>query len=312
LLSILIDDAKAEHDPRVVLRLYTADTEADPFVESTIRQANPAFGDFQNADEVLAMAQDAKRMPSREADFRNLVLNQRVEALNPFISKAVWQDNGADAMKDFADTPVYGGLDLSAVSDLTALVLMGERNGQWHVKPTFWLPADGIGERSRLDRVPYDVWSRSFQLLLSPGKSVEYEFVASYLRDVFTHNKVMKIAFDRWGFRHLKPWLLKAGFTEQLLDEKFVEFGQGYQSMSPALRALESLLLNTKIRHGNHPVLAMCARNAVVTKDPAGNRKLDKARSRGRIDGMIALAMATAVAEASPAEKPKEYQMIFV
>src|SRR5690606_16530705 len=61
LLSVLIDDAKEASDPRVRLFLYTADIEADPFEEATIRQANPAFGDFQNADEVLAMAADAKR-----------------------------------------------------------------------------------------------------------------------------------------------------------------------------------------------------------------------------------------------------------
>jgi phage terminase large subunit-like protein len=65
--------------------------------------------------------------------------------------------------------------------------------------------------------------------------------------------------------------------------------------MSPALRSLESLVLGTKLRHAKHPVLAMCAANAVVTSDPAGNRKLDKAKATGRIDGMVALAMAVGV-----------------
>jgi phage terminase large subunit-like protein len=311
LLSILIDDAKAAHDPRTVLRLYTADTEADPFIEETIRQANPAFGDFQNGEEVLAMAQDAKRMPSREADFRNLVLNQRVEALNPFVAKALWQANGA-APASLEGLPVYGGLDLSAVNDLTALVLIGQTDGIWNVRPTFWLPEEGIIERSRLDRVQYNVWARDGHLMLSPGKAVDYEFVADHLRTLFGILNVKKIAFDRWGFKHLKPWLMRAGFSEPQIEQHFVEFGQGFASMSPALRNLESLLLNNKLRHGNHPVLAMCASNAVVNKDPSGNRKLDKARSRGRIDGMIALAMAAAVAEATPAEKPKEFQMMFV
>jgi phage terminase large subunit-like protein len=55
-------------------------------------------------------------------------------------------------------------------------------------------------------------------------------------------------------------------------------------------------LLNGKVAHGNHPVLTMCAANAVVKTDPAGNRKLDKARSAGRIDGMVALTMARGAA----------------
>lgn len=65
--------------------------------------------------------------------------------------------------------------------------------------------------------------------------------------------------------------------------------------MTPALRALESEILNGRIAHGDHPVLSMCAGNAVV-KGTDDDRKLDKIRSAGRIDGMVALAMAMGVA----------------
>jgi phage terminase large subunit-like protein len=314
LLSVLIDDAKAEGDPKTVLVLRTADPDLDPFSEEAIRQANPAFGDFQNAAEVLAMADAARRMPSREADFRNLVLNQRVEASSPFITKAVWKACDRGAKPFLKSRPVFGGLDLSAVNDLTSLELMSDPgDGVYDVHSTFWLPEHGIRERSRVDRVPYDVWADQGFIELTPGKSVEYEHVAKYLREeVFDYHNICKIGFDRWGFKHLKPWLLKAGFTEKEIEDRFVEFGQGYQSMSPALRALEGLVLNGRIRHGGHPVLTMCAANAVVHRDPAGNRKLDKARSRGRIDGMVSLAMATALTEATTAEPEKQFQVMFV
>src|SRR5262249_36007354 len=91
LLSILIDDAMAGSDPRTVVKLYTAPTDLDPFDEATIRLANPAFGTFLNAREVMGMAADAKRMPAREVEFRNLILNQRIEATNSFVSPAVWK-----------------------------------------------------------------------------------------------------------------------------------------------------------------------------------------------------------------------------
>lgn len=309
LLSILIDDALENHDPRVVVSLYTSPIEDDPFAEATIRKANPAFGDFLNAREVLAMAADAERMPSREAEYRNLVLNQRVEASSPFVSRAVWQSCG-DPVADLNGVPVYAGLDLSAVNDLTALVLVGRVDGAWHVKPTFWLPKDGLADKSRQDRVPYDIWHKDGHLLAAPGRSVDYEYVAEYLKGVFDHHDVRKLAFDRWGFRHLKPWLLKAGFTEEDIEAKFVEFGQGFQSMSPALRTLEGELLNGRVAHGGHPVLAMCAANAVVQSDPAGNRKLAKHKSAGRIDGLVALTMAMGVApEDGPVREP-EYKMI--
>lgn len=295
LLSVLIDDGLASHDPRVVVSLYTAPPGLDPFSRETIKLANPAFGDFLNAAEVTAMARDAERMPSRQAEFENLILNRRVEASAPFISRQLWEACGA-APLPLDGQPVYGGLDLSAVNDLTALALGARVDGVWQIHPTFWLPGDGLALKARTDRVPYDVWHRDGFLLAAPGRSVDYEYVAEYLRGIFDRHDVKKIGFDRWGWRHLRPWLLKAGFTEAQLDEHFVEFGQGFQDMSPALRALEAEILNGRVAHGGHPVLTMNMANAVVKSDPAGNRKLAKDKSAGRIDGAVALAMMAGVA----------------
>ena len=298
LLSTLIDDAKSGADPRVVLVLHTAPMGADPFSEEAIRAANPAFGDFQNAQEVLAMAEDARRMPSREAQYRNLVLNQRVEASAPFVSRSIWAACGSPVTKDWTG-PVYAGLDLSEVSDLTALVMVTPVEGVWHVQPTFWLPGAGITEKARADRVPYDIWARDGYLQTTPGKTVDYEFVAEHLAVLHCEMDLRRVAFDRWNWRHLKPWLERAGFEPEELegdDAIFVPMGQGFQSMSPALRDLESVILNGKLAHGGHPVLTMCAANATVKADPAGNRKLDKMKSHGRIDGMVALVMAMSVA----------------
>jgi phage terminase large subunit-like protein len=86
LLSILIDDALKASDPRTVIKLYTAPPELDPFSEAAIRAANPALGTFLNAREVMAMAEDARRMPARANEYRNLVLNQRVEVSSPFVA----------------------------------------------------------------------------------------------------------------------------------------------------------------------------------------------------------------------------------
>jgi len=308
LLSVLIDDALSGDDPRKVCKLYTTPMEDDPFVEESVRKANPAFGDFLNAEEVMGMAEDARRMPSRESEFRNLVLNQRVEAIQLFCSRTVWYSCSAQP-KPIDGVEVFGGLDLSQTADLTALVLIGMVDGVWQVHPTFWLPGEGLSTRSKVDRVPYDVWARERYVTVAPGKTVDYEFVALWLREVFAKYKVAKIAFDRWNFKHLRPWLLKAGFSEKEVEDKFEEFGQGFQSMSPALRDLETDLLNQRVAHGNHPVMNMCAENAAVQMDPAGNRKLAKHKSVRRIDGMQAFAMARGVATTSVTSKKPSYQI---
>jgi phage terminase large subunit-like protein len=247
------------------------------------------------------MAEDARRMPSRQPEYENLVLNRRVEMSSPAFPRSVWMACAGNVVPSFDGLPVYGGLDLSETTDLTALVLVSPQESVWHVKPTFWLPAEGLRERARLDRVPYDTWQKQGFLETSPGKSVEYQWVAQYLRVVFQRCDVRAIAFDRWNFRHLRPWLLQAGFSEADVTPgqpgaKFIEFGQGFASMSPALRDTESAILNGRLVHGNHPVMNMCMGNAVIQTDPAGNRKLTKAKSHGRIDGAVALLMAMSVA----------------
>lgn len=308
LLSILIDDALAGHDPTTVVKLDKAPDDADPFDEETIRAANPAFDVFMNREEVLKQAQNASRMPSFEAEFRNLHLNQRVEANDPFLSASVWDACGEPIDTDWSNMDVYCGLDLSEVRDLTAFVAVAvDRDTRmFHVFPTFWLPAEGLGEKSRADRVPYDVWAKQEFLETTPGRAISYDFVAHFIRDFMDDYNVVSVAFDRYNMRHFKPALERAGLTDVQL-EKFVEFGQGFVSMSPAMRTLEAAVLDQRLRHGSHPVLNMCAANATVTVDPAGNRKLNKAKSTGRIDGMVALLMAISGAADSIEHKEASY-----
>jgi phage terminase large subunit-like protein len=308
LLSVLIDDALAGNDPRVVCKLYCAPMTLDPFAVETIKLANPAFGTFLNPVEVLAMAEDARRMPSREAEYRNLILNQRVEASAQFVQPAQWKACASPVGDLTRCAEVYAGLDLSEANDLTAMVLIGLIDDIWHVRPWFWLPGEGLADRARNDRVPYDQWQKQGFIETVEGNSITYEKVAPRIVQILSTVRLKKIAFDRWNFKHLKPWLIHHGISEMKITEQWVEFGQGTQSMSPALRELESRILERQLAHGDNPVLNMCCANAVLeiskTKIDQGkdssNRKLSKKRSNGRIDGMVALAMAMGVVPLAP------------
>lgn len=189
------------------------------------------------------------------------------------------------------DVPVFCGLDLSMRTDLTALVIVGQVDGVWHVAAHFWTPEQGLHDRARRDRAPYDVWHRQGFLRTTPGATVDYGHVAADMAEILNGLNVQSVAFDRWRIDVLKNELDRLG-----IDLPLEPFGQGFRDMSPALDALEAELLNGRIAHDGHPVLTMCAANATVTKDPAGNRKLDKSRTTGRIDGMQALAMAMGIA----------------
>ena len=293
LLSLWIDDALSGADKKTVCHLHAAPKDCELTDAEAWKAANPAMGLFRSLEDVREQAQQAQRLPSAEATFRWLVLNQRVSAVNPFISSDVWKACGTEP-EEMGQVPIFAGLDLSARTDLTALVLVGQVDSVWHVRPYFWTPEQGIADRSKRDRVPYDLWAQQGHLRTTPGASVDYEHLASDVLEILDGLDVKAIAFDRWRMDVLKKELDRLG-----ADLPLVPWGQGFQSMSPALDALEAELLNGRMAHGNHPVLTMCAANAVIERDPAGNRKLTKAKSTGRIDGLQALAMAMGAASTS-------------
>ena len=290
LLSIWLDDAKNSKDPHIVSHVYSADSEADLLDESGWYAANPALGKFRSLKDVETQAITASRMPSAEPTFRNLILNQRVEMAAPFVSKGLWILNSHDVDDSiFYEEPVYVGLDLSAKNDLTAMVMVAYRE-KWHVKAYFWTPSKGLHDRAKRDRQPYDVWEKQGHIRTITGASLNYEVLAKEISEILSDCDVQTVAFDRWRID-----LLKKEFEDLGIDLPLLAFGQGYKDMSPALENLETLLLNEQIAHGNNPVLTMCIANTKVSNDPAGNRKLDKQKSTGRIDGAVAMSMAFGV-----------------
>ena len=288
LMSIWLDDAERSEDPSIVSHVYAAEDDCDLLDRKAWEAANPALGLFRSEKDVEEQARQAERMPSSENTFRVLTLNQRRNMVAAFVSPAVWKAGNRKPV-DF-DGPVYGGLDLSATTDLTALVLTNRRDGVLSVLPTFWMPQDMVAEASKRDRAPYDVWVKQGLIRTTPGKVIDYAFVARDIGEITAGLDVAKIGFDRWRMDRMKMALDSAG-----VELPLEPFGQGYVSMSPALDALEADLLQEKVRHGGHPVLTMCAANAVALPDPAGNRKLDKSKATGRIDGLVALTMAEGV-----------------
>lgn len=281
-------------DRTCVCHLYTAPPDCDLLDEKAWAMANPAMGMWRNKDEIAAKAQQALSMPAQEPMFRNLYLNQRVDNLIPAIGPAVWDAcSGAPELEAFSHCSVWGGLDLSAKNDLTALVLVAvDEEEVWHVIAHFWLPEQGLREREIREGVPWCVWAAQGFLHVSKGPIVEYRDVVRALAELTSGMRdLQSIAFDRWGINRFKQDCAAEGVTLPLEP-----CGQGFRDMSPCVTALEDALLGARVRHGAHPILTMCASNAIVSRDPAGNRKYDKARASGRIDGIVALAMAAGLA----------------
>lgn len=276
-------------DPSFFLAEYSAPIDADPWTEETWRLANPALGDFLSLGEVKRQAEQARRMPAKEPAFRNLILNQRVASERTFLGIGEWKAcNPTVDLDSLKGRKCFAGLDLSAVRDLTALVLVfPDDDGAFDVVPFFWLPGDGLLDREEDDRVPYMAWRQSGFLLTTPGGVIDPAFIAAHVARMGEIYDLRMVGFDRWRIEEFQRALADTG-----ADIPMHPVGQGFKDMAPAVDLLERLVAERRLRHGGHPVLTWCATNTVATPDPAGNRKLDKMRSRGRIDGMVALAMA--------------------
>jgi phage terminase large subunit-like protein len=293
-MSRLIDyglqvQAKTIKDKSFHLSLHAADLNDDPWSRETWKKANPALGIFRSEEDVERLALQAQRMPATENSFRNLILNQRVAAHVRFINPSTWKAC-AGKPKIPNGAKVYAAVDLGSTRDMSALILIHQDlEGIFHVLPFYWLPGD-IQARADEDRMPYVEWVK--ECLLEPaGEATDPAMIAKKIAELNGIYRIQTLAFDRWRINELKRELDAISCRVQL-----VEHGQGFKDMSPAVDICERYVEQGRLRHGGHPILTMNVANAVVTKDAAGNRKLDKSRATGRIDGLVALCMAFSVA----------------
>jgi phage terminase large subunit-like protein len=310
LLSLIIDDGLRNPTPETVIHLHAAAKEADIFDPKTWYEVNFALGIFRSLEEFEEAAGRAKRMPSFESTFRNLYLNMRVALQSLFIAPSLWKENDTAVNEDlfFSGLPVHIGLDLSQRTDLTAAVaaIQDPDTGIVHTMPFVYTPSTGIEDRAKRDRAPYTKWVEDGHMIAVGGRVIEYEQVAEHLVSVTAGMNVVSISFDRWRIEIFKKEAVDAGFahTEDVLWQPV---GQGFKDMSPRLETVETLLMNGKLAHGAHPLLNLGAANAIAIQDPARNRKLEKAKSTGRIDPLVAFVMAVHACVAPPeGEEDKE------
>lgn len=333
LLSTLIDDMRMSPQDGDLLIFWHADPDVynaaqkklglpDEYTEEALRAANPEFGILANAVELLRLAAEAQRLPSLDGEYKNRNLNQRIAPFATFVPKAAWVLAATGKKDPPKDRPLWLGLDLSEVGDLTGMAAVwDEDDGALGVWAKGWIPEEGLRERALKDRVPYDVWAKNGQITAVPGNAIDYPSVAEDVVAFWNAHKIHAAGFDRWQWRHFKKALKDAGMPAYLLDDKKNDLGRyitgrwypvgaGTQTMTPVLRHIEELLLAAltgplptgkwpTIRHCNSPVLNMCATNAVAVGD-AEARRLSKRTSKARIDLFMAVAIAIAAKLESP------------
>lgn len=284
-------------DPGFLPVLFEAPRDADWTDERVWHAANPGLADgFPDLEGLRQLAREASQRPADREAFRQLHLNVWLDhSTAPFLDMAVW-DEGAgpvDLEALEADrTPCWLAVDASSTTDLTAVVA-AFRTGddEFALAAWFFIPADAIEARAARDGVPYPRWRDEGLVIATPGAVIDYTAVEDHIRGLCQRFDVREVAFDPAYSRQISAPLLEDGLP-------VVEMRQGWRTMGPAISDLERAVIGGKLRHGGNPVLRWCVDNVAVQDDGKGNRSFHKGKSRDRIDGAVAAAMAVARASA--------------
>src|SRR5215207_3101708 len=259
--------------------VYGAAMDADWLDEAVWKQANPSLGETVKIESYREHASRAENAPTEQNAFRTLMLSQWVGQATRYIDMRAWDSCNPEPTS--AGT-AFGGLDLSATTDLTAFTMLVDGTDIYAIS---FLPADGIVERERRDRVPYRLWAEQGYLTLTPGAVIDYEYVKAAIMEAAEGFNLVDVSYDRWNSSQV---------VKQLEDEgiEMVQVGQGFATMTSPTKELQRLVVKGKLRHGGNPLLRWCVANLAVKMDPGGNVKPDRDRSGGRIDPIVALIMA--------------------
>lgn len=264
-----------------IARLDEDDAWDDPAVW---QKANPNLGVSVKLDDIERKCHQAQQIPREQNEFRRKRCNQWTEQAERWLDIALW-DECADEPVIPAGAQVFAGLDLSTTTDLSAFVLLYQNGLEYDVICRFWCPEDGILERSRTDRVPYDVWERQGFITTTQGNVIDYDVLRADINELASDYQIQEVGFDRWNATQLATQLMSDGAN-------MVAVPQNYSNLNEPSKELEKLLRSGRIRHGGNPVLRWMAANVATDVGPNESIRPSKKRSNERIDGIVALVMA--------------------
>jgi phage terminase large subunit-like protein len=291
-------------DPSFLPVIYEAPAEANWRHEKVWHRANPALGDFRSLEDMRIAAKRAEEIPAQENVFRRLFLNQWTEQAERWISLAAWQACAVPRERSaLHGRRCFVGMDLSTTTDLTALCAVFPGGDGFDVLCQCFLPADGLADRMRRDRVPYDQWAAAGHIILTPGNVIDYEAIRVVLRQWDAAYDLGAIGFDPWNAVDLVERLkAQDGLT-------CLPIRQGFAALSSPTKSLEKAVLGRQLRHDGDPVLQWNVSNVAVESDAAGNLKPSKRLSTQRIDGVVALILAIDMLERHAPTPAPHYQI---
>lgn len=270
-------------------KIYEAEENCNINDQEQWFKANPALGWFRKIEDIKNLALRASLINTREASFRRYFLNQHVSLIHEqAINMVLW--NKCIKKLNIADLEgLYctGGLDIGGVNDLTAYVkcFYDDDEDKYIIYPYIFTPKDTLEERQEVQRVPYVKWVNNGYMIALEGSYIDTDKLINFINE--DTGKYKEIAFDRWGAYDISNKLAN--------NFDVIAFGQGFKTMTPAIRNFENMLISGQLIIAENPVLTWMAENVTAITDDADNIKYSKKKSKNKIDGIIAMLQAFSI-----------------
>lgn len=289
-------------------------------------KALPALGITFPLANIREQVQTAKTRLSTAASVKRLYFGIPTGAADFWIDEESWAAvlGVVDEAKiaELQGCPCWLTLDLSQKNDLTALTATWrDEDGRLWQKTWYWTTKDGLPDRAKRDQAPYEEWVEDGWLTAVTGATIDKSFVAARVAELVAEHDVRELAFDPAQIADfeaaceeigLPAWRFRGPDEPEGIGLKMVSHAQGTRvmfedrqyCMPRSIERLEDRILKKTITIDQSPVTYSCAANAALISDGQINRAFDKKRSRGRIDGLVTIAMGVGAADNVAVEGP--------
>lgn len=262
--------------------IFTLDDGDSEFDERAWIKANPNLGVSVQIEEMRGYAAEAQTSPQSHYEFATKRTNKWVGAAKGWLSMPRWKRCGGPVdLEALEGLPCYGGLDLAAVSDINALVLVWPVDGRLKVWGRYYLPEETVNPRTEKANVPYLTWQRAGLLTVTPGDVTDYAFIEADVESALGRFDIRAIGFDPWNARDMANRLIAK-------RAPMIEFIQGPRSFNAPMKEFERHVIAGTLDHGGDPILTWMASNIVAREDVNKNIAPDKKNSEEKIDGIVA------------------------
>jgi phage terminase large subunit-like protein len=295
---------KSYEDERTLCIIYELDKREEWVDPKCWPKANPGLGTIKSLDQLEQKVNKAKSNPILVKNLLTKDFNIRDTSIESWLTFEQANNIATFDIKELKPRYAIGGADLSSTTDLTAacVIFMLPNDPTMYVKHMYWLPETLLEQRSKEDKIPYDIWRDMGLLRTSEGNSVHYRDVTAwfeeiqYEQDIYVYN----IGYDSWSAKY---WVedMRGKFGAQSMTPVI----QGKKTLSGPMKSLAADLDSKLINYDNNPITKWCLTNTAVDIDKNDNIQPAKGSvGRKRIDGTAALLNAYVVLK----DKLQDYQ----